>query len=70
MRISIVFMQFPYTCSCVFRGGKKIEIRSNPQNPKNKIKIWTVYNRPRVEKFGLDWVGMGKSGGGNWTDGA
>jgi hypothetical protein len=27
---------------------KQTETRSNSQNPKNKIKIWTVYNGPRI----------------------
>jgi hypothetical protein len=70
----LIFVDFIMT-----RGGqknrvgvdKKTETRSNPQNPKNKIKIWAVYNVPRVSglknlvSIGLVWA---SPGGGNWTD--
>jgi hypothetical protein len=52
---------------------KKIETHFNSQNPKNKIKIWAVYNGSRVSgmkilvSIGLVWA---SPGGRNWTDGA
>jgi hypothetical protein len=39
-----------------------METRSSPQNPKNKIKIWAVYNGPQVS-------GLKNSGEGKWTAG-
>jgi hypothetical protein len=51
---------------------KKTETHSNPQNPKNKIKIWAVYKGLQISglknsvSIGLVWA---SPGGGNWTDG-
>jgi hypothetical protein len=51
---------------------KKTETHSNPQNPKNKIKIWAVYKGLQISglknsvSIGLVWA---SAGGENWTDG-
>jgi hypothetical protein len=46
------------------KNPKPVSIQKNLQ----KIEIWVVYNG--LEKFSLNWVIMGESGRGNYTDSA